>query len=236
MGAMQHLISVLLPDGTEPTWEDALVLNIGIGVIPELVVQFQEKWLNRGDEVMAPVIHMRIRFSQYQGRFLAQFVGLEAVEVASTDLREVRVAELLRMASSAAIYVKHSVDEDPVSLYETQGDEMVSLKDSRLGLLAKERGPVDPVLREAALVYNVALLSSQAPAKAVEKAFQLPARTAARWIAKAREKGMLERPSLLGFEDSVKSYDEIRAKWGPYGSPLNADPLPPSFGVDDGER
>ncbi|UTX53394.1 hypothetical protein [Leucobacter aridicollis] len=233
---MHHLISVLLPDGSEPTWEDAIVLNIGIGVIPELKVQFQEKWLNRGDEVMAPVVHMRIRFSQYQGRFLAQFVGLEAPEVAGTDLREIRVAELLRMASSAAIYVKHSVDEDPVSLYESRGDEAMSLEGSRLGLLAKERGPVDPVLKEVALIYNVALLSSQAPAKAVEKAFQLPARTAARWIAKARENGMLERPSLVGFEDSVKGYDEIRAKWGSYGPPLNADPLPPNFGADDGER
>jgi hypothetical protein len=81
-----------------------------------------------------------------------------------------------------------------------------------MGEMVRKAGPVDWVLRELALVYNIALISSQPPAKAVEKGFGLAARTAARWIAKAREMSILTRPSVPGYEDVTELSDRIREK------------------------
>jgi hypothetical protein len=43
----------------------------------------------------------------------------------------------------------------------------------------------------------IAQLSAQPAAKAVERQFGLPARTAANWIAKAKAAGLIKQPEVL---------------------------------------
>lgn len=56
---------------------------------------------------------------------------------------------------------------------------------------AKAAGPVDDSLRKVAMVYRAALATQSPPTKAVQDVFDLAARTAGSWIAKAKAKGYI---------------------------------------------
>lgn len=57
------------------------------------------------------------------------------------------------------------------------------------GLAAE--GPVDESLEYVAAIYRLAWMCHDDPTKAVRERFGIPRSTAARWVAKAREKGFL---------------------------------------------
>ena len=59
---------------------------------------------------------------------------------------------------------------------------------------AKAAGPLDDSLRKVAMVYRAALATQSPPTKAVQDVFDLPARTAGSWIAKAKAKGYIPEP------------------------------------------
>lgn len=212
LDGVMRLTSVTLPNGKTPSWEDATMLNIGVGVLEHFKVQVtDDEWMVPRDKAYAPIVHMTVVFNFSAGRYTASFVGLEAVhEITGTDLREIRVAEVLQLASAAGIYIKLNAGGDPVSVHDWHGGDQWRAVNSADLEKVKSAGAVDWVLEEIALVYNIAQISSQPPAKAVEKAFGLPARTAARWIAKAKERGILNRPSIPGWEHLVEASDGIR--------------------------
>jgi hypothetical protein len=56
---------------------------------------------------------------------------------------------------------------------------------------AKSAGPIDDSLRKVAMVYRAALATQSPPTRAVQDVFDLPARTAGSWIAKAKVKGYI---------------------------------------------
>lgn len=56
---------------------------------------------------------------------------------------------------------------------------------------AKAAGPLDESLRKVAMVYRAAGATQSPPTKAVQDVFDLPARTAGSWIAKAKAKGYI---------------------------------------------
>lgn len=56
---------------------------------------------------------------------------------------------------------------------------------------AKAAGPLDDSLRKVAMVYRAALATQSPPTKAVQDVFDLAARTAGSWIAKAKAKGYI---------------------------------------------
>jgi hypothetical protein len=56
---------------------------------------------------------------------------------------------------------------------------------------AKAAGPTDDSLRKVAMVYRAALATQSPPTKAVQDVFDLAARTAGSWIAKAKAKGYI---------------------------------------------
>jgi hypothetical protein len=56
---------------------------------------------------------------------------------------------------------------------------------------AKAAGPIDDSLRKVAMVYRAALATQSPPTKAVQDVFDLAARTAGSWIAKAKAKGYI---------------------------------------------
>ncbi|MBC9943784.1 hypothetical protein ICL81_04490 [Leucobacter sp. cx-328] len=214
------LISITLPNGRTPTWEDGLMLNVGIAVLPKFQVELQEEGLDYEDSLIAPVVHMTLYFNFEQGRYLAEFVGIKSHDVTGTDLREIRVAELLRLAASAGIFIKLEKNDPPAAIRDWWGPKEISFVGSEFEKMVKDAGPVEWVLAQVGLIYNIAQVSSQPPAKAVEKAFGLSARTAARWIAKARTKDFLTRPSVPGLEDIVHFNDDIREQLAKGKTPM----------------
>ena len=203
-----RLISVsTFPEGKEPTWQDAETLNVGIGVLPWFKVRMQDEWLDPDE---APVIHMTLLFNYSKGKYETHFFGIESsFDITGTELREIRVAECLQIAARAGIYVKLDRDDPPASIRDWWGDETESLFGDQAAELIRKQGPTKSTLALVALVYSVAHVLSQPPAKAVETAFGLPARTAARWIARARADGVLKRPSVPGWEESVEGNDKL---------------------------
>ncbi len=59
-----------------------------------------------------------------------------------------------------------------------------------------ERDPSAASFRPIVMTYQIAHLCSQPPAKAVEAQYGLAPRTAARWIARAKELGLLKTPAV----------------------------------------
>lgn len=200
--------------GAIPTWRDSIVLNNGIGVIQTAFVSFPYDYdIEHGEVYVASTLTMRLEFSEDEGVFQVRSVALEAdFEVTSAHLREVRVAEAKRRAVSHLVYVRTAHDADPVTLFSRFGDEGIGFAKSRA--TAGDERPTESRLRLVGLVYGLAQISSEPPAKAVERAFGLTQRTAARWIARAKELGFLVRPSYLGSEEDVARSDAIKARWG----------------------
>lgn len=208
------LLNVTLPNGKPPTWRDCVGLNIGVGVIPEIHAQITtaDGFTDPEDAPFYDVIDIQLRFNLSESRYVACFVGVSGSDVSSASLREIRVGEAIRMVAAAGIFAKMDRDDPPASIRDWWGDGEYNIVGSQMGELVRRDGPVEWVLRQLSLVYNIALISSQPPAKAVEKGFGLPTRTAARWIAKARELGLLTRPSAPSYEFETALSDVIRDK------------------------
>lgn len=203
-------LEILLPDGRVPTWHDAEVLNIGVGVVPELRVRAM---LGDQRDGGLPIVHLHLRFHFSEARYVAEFVGLQGPDVSSVDLRGIRVAELIRVGAAGGIFLNGEDDSPPASLREIYGYEGEPRWSAEgMAELSTSRGPSEKLLAEVALSYQIAQISSQPPAKAVERQFGLPARTAARWISKAKALGLLDRPAVPGWEDLTKMSDLIRDK------------------------
>lgn len=62
---------------------------------------------------------------------------------------------------------------------------------------AKAAGPLDDSLRKVAMVYRAAVATQSPPTKAVQDVFDLPARTAGSWIAKAKVKGYIPQEQTV---------------------------------------
>lgn len=227
---MIHALEASLPDGRTPTWEDTTKLNIGVGVIPDLRVR-----MLLGDDPedeYLPAVHMRLEFHFSEARYRVTFVGYESYEVDGTDLRSVRVAELTRHAANAGIFASLS-GEAPASLTGAYlwDDDRQYLSDYG------NAGPSPEHLKEVAFVYQLALISSQHPAKAVSAYMGLAPRTAARWISKAKSLGLLVRPQVLGWEVDPRHLemgDRLRQRGGGVLE-VTAEDLK-RWGLSDGKR
>lgn len=231
-----YRIEVTDPEGKPLHWEKTVGLNIGIGVAPEM---HAVAYMGERDDDYLPAVHLRLYFNFGQGRYIPTFVGYEGPDVDGTDLRSVRVNELVQLVSSHGVFVKFEKDAPPGSLAHAFGGEgMPSFTHGDMAAKVKSTGPEGWVLRYVVLTYQLAQIASQAPVKAVQKAFGLTERTAARWIAKAKENGLMVRPSVPGWEGSVDDMDSLRERIS-RGEPLvrevTEDDLR-SWGVIDGEH
>lgn len=209
MGVM-YAIEATDPDGQPLDWSKSVGLNIGIGVAPEIhaVVYMGDR-----DDDYLPAVHIRLLFRFSEGRYIPTFVGYEAPDVDGTDLRSVRVNEMVQLVASHGIFVKLDRDDPPGSLAHAYGSEgMPSFTHGNLAKTVKDEGPNGRVLKHVVFTYQLAQVASQPPVKAVQKAFGLTERTAARWIAKAKQAGLMVRPSVPGWEHLAESSDFIRER------------------------
>lgn len=204
-------VEVTDPEGAPLDWRKSVGLNVdGIGVAPEL---HGTVFLGEREDEYLPAVHVRLEFHFGDGRYHAVFIGYEAPEVDGTDLRSIRVNEMVQLVASHGIFVKMDPEEPPASLAEMFGsDGMPSYTHGDMQRKVKEVGPNGWVLAQVVFTYQLALVASQPPVKAVQKAFGLTERTAARWIAKAREQGRMIRPEVPGYEGLAELGDLLREK------------------------
>ncbi|WP_141399194.1 hypothetical protein [Curtobacterium sp. 'Ferrero'] len=119
-------------------------------------------------------------------------------EINSVLLRQVRVGEIARLGVSGGVFVHMNEGEPAQSLLSWFGPEgEPRYAAGEIGDVIRNRGPIDSNLQLIAQSYMIAQLSSQPPAKAVERQFGLPPRTAANWIAKAKASGFIRQPEVL---------------------------------------
>ncbi|MGJ4843899.1 hypothetical protein [Leifsonia sp. Le1] len=186
----------------EPTWRDATVgLEIGIGVVPRLAVLLSSAESREEHGMLNYDVEMELRFSPWAWdmRYKVQSVKVNATgdsEITGTQLREVRVAELMRAGASRGIFLKLNRDEPPASFADWYGDDGPEFDQSSLGQTVRDAGPQEWVLKQVALHYQLASVASQPPAKAIAETFGLTARTADNWISKAKKAGILKPVAL----------------------------------------
>ena len=203
-----------LATGHKPTSADATIhLDIGINVVPNLEVEVQnEEW----DHFVSAELVFSISDSRYLARRIAVGVSSRVTlqtdengtlagintnslhEVNSVLLRQVRVAEIVRVGASGGIFVSLDVDGPPASLqdwYGTKGEPRYS--EGKFGEFLIRQGPTPAVLPLVALTYMIAIVSGQPPAKSVERNFGIPSRTAANWISKAKAADLIKTPRII---------------------------------------
>lgn len=200
-------------DGHEPTWRDAVIgLNNGVGVVPRLsVLYFGGDWDDFGGGYDVE-LEMAFSYEPWDMRYKVVSVTVGEPgsmpayhsDITSTDLREVRVAEWARVGAGRGVFLVPSPGDKPISAeewheYYFNPDEEVA------------GGDRDWLLSQVALHYQIATISSQPPAKAVERAFNAPARTAANWIARAKETGALKPVALVQTPESLKAPESFTA-------------------------
>jgi hypothetical protein len=136
---------------------------------------------------------IRIVYDDKTGRFIADEIRVRRIEdskeVTSTDLRKIRVEEIIRTAVPYSVVFIDEQDNVTASGGYTSGLGMVPPSTVKA---IKESGLTDDALMWVARVYTVAHAVRLPPAKAVSEALELPTRTASYWIAKARKLGLLE--------------------------------------------
>lgn len=151
----------------------------------------------------APGVDVLAVFDREAMRYRASAIKVTAPdgsEVTGTQLRGVRVTDYLRCAGLSGVYLEWNGERLlPLSRF---GDDLGAMFNQRISAGIRRAGPTSDNLFLVALSYFVAQISSQPPAKAVERDLGLPARTAANWIARAKEEGILFTGNGLGGEDA----------------------------------
>ena len=102
--------------------------------------------------------------------------------VTSEGLRAIPVARLLAFAAFRNVFVVKNAPDGSSAVTPFDGADLAE---------GAKRGPTDDVLRKVAVVYQVQYACGLAPTKGVEDSFKLARSTAGRWIAMARERGLL---------------------------------------------
>jgi len=146
-----------------------------------------------------------VEYDATEGRFVVRQAGtysLTGGEITGTELRRVRLAEIVQAASPHC--VAFALDDDlfvtAAELAASEGRMLPTWLTATLAA-APRRGSLSESARAEArearldavqLVYGVAVLTGQPPAKAIERELNVAPRTAAQWIRAARDAGRLE--------------------------------------------
>jgi hypothetical protein len=148
------------------------------------------------DEVNGFAVEMTVTFGDYS-RVTAESVRVTRLPggpaVTAAALRSIPIARLTKMAIQGAILKVN----DRGGYVEYQPQVLTPEFAARL----RENGPTTETLEWVTHIYRVALLVGDPPTKSVETVLEIPRSTAGRWIAAARERGLLgksEGPGKAG--------------------------------------
>ncbi len=134
------------------------------------------------------------RYNSGAGRYLVTRletrVTNEDGDISADTLRRVRLGELKQAATPQCIFVQPGDDIRFVSVSALSSGERI-LPDTVIEQTLR-LGPRGDALEIVQLVFGVAALTGQPPAKALVRELGLAQRTAVDWIRKARDAGLLE--------------------------------------------
>lgn len=147
-----------------------------------------------------------VEYDAVEGRFVVRQAGTYALsggEITGTELHRVRLAEIVQAASPHCVAFALDDEDLFVTAAELAASERRMLPTWLTDTLAAApgRGSLSESARAEArqarqdavqLVYGVAVLTGQSPAKAIERELNVAPRTAAQWIRAARDTGRLE--------------------------------------------
>lgn len=188
--------------GGTSTWHDATTpIGTALRIVPRFHVTAEDDHTRVGTT-------LDVEYGPAEGRYLVRTAttwSLSGAEITANELRQVRVAEIAQLASPRC--VAFTLDGD-----DTAGELITAADVSASGSLLPEwlsrtitstlsstatTAQARAELREARLdavqlVYGVAALTGQPPAKAIERELGMQPRTATHWISQARRAGRLD--------------------------------------------
>ncbi len=161
----------------EITWSEKLHVGVipGLSVVERATIETHEQGVG--------TIRVEVVYDEFLERLVAQSVTVSAMpgeEVTGTQLRAVRVQELIQEAAETMVYRYSEVDG--------WTNEFPLFTDSDF---EEARANVDARVRLAARLYAVAKLLNQPPLKAVAADLEVSHSTATRLISRARREGQL---------------------------------------------
>ena len=189
------------PDGNKVTWQDAThPIGTALRIVPRYRVTAEDEQTGLGNT-------LDVEYDSDEGRYVvreASVRSLAGAEVTGTEMRRVRLAEIVQAASPHC--VTFTLDDEvgtPVTAADVaaaEGRLLPRWLADALTTAADSSRTRDPALTEARearldavqLVYAVAALTGQPPAKAIERELKMTQRTATHWISLARAAGRLE--------------------------------------------
>ncbi|WP_156138685.1 hypothetical protein [Microbacterium mangrovi] len=194
-------IDVRTPDGNPVSWQDAThPIGAALRIVPRFTVDAEDDQTGLGNT-------LDVEYDQAEGRYVirqATVRSLTGAEVTGTELRQVRLAEVVQAASphcvtftlgdegDGAITAAEVAASEGRLLPKWLADSLVATSESR-NLPEPARSEAREARLDAVqLVYGVAALTGQPPAKAIERELNVAPRTAAHWIHLARNAGRLE--------------------------------------------
>ena len=143
------------------------------------------------------------RYVRAQGRYVVHAAGVrtlsDAVEANGDTLRQINVQRIVQAAAPQCIAL--TLSDEPAAEWLTVSD--ISSVEGRLiprwmAEQAVKRGRSNDARMDVVeIVYGAAALSASAPIKAVARELNVPHRTAAVWVSRARDEGRLEGMSYI---------------------------------------
>lgn len=188
------------PEGNPVGWQDAThPVGTALRIVPKWRVAAE-------DDVTGLGSTLDVEYDAGEGRFVVRQVATRALdggEITGTEIRQVRLGEIVQAASPRCVAFALDDESDLVTaaeVTETEGRMLPPWLSASLSAVVESRNISEPArseIREARLdavqlVYGVAALTGQPPAKAIERELGVAPRTAAHWIRLARNAGRLE--------------------------------------------
>lgn len=187
------------PDGSPVGWQAAThSVGTALRIVPQYRVEAEDEHTGLGHTV-------DVEYDRDEGRFVVRQVATRSLaggEITGTELRQVRLAEIVQAAAPQCVAFTLGDDEmvTAADVSAAEGRLLPHWLADSLNPVSESRNIAEPArteLREARLdavqlVYGVAALTGQPPAKAIERELGVAPRTAAHWIRLARTAGRLE--------------------------------------------
>lgn len=188
------------PKGSPVTPQDATqIIGNALRIVPRFTVHAEDEQTGLGNT-------LDVEYDKTEGRYVirqAAVRSLAGTEITGTELRQVRLAEVVQAASPHCVAFALGDDDSAITAAEvtaTEGRLLPKWLADSLVTTTESRNLPEPARTEARearldavqLVYGVAALTGQPPAKAIERELGVAPRTAAHWIHLARNAGRLE--------------------------------------------
>lgn len=148
----------------------------------------------RSERGTSPQLWIRATYSRERAMYQVRELRVTAADdedVTGTVLRDIAPQRLLRWILPRMFEVDEETMSYGVLLFIAPDlEEVVQLRES---LQRSGRTPRPDMLRDAATIYQLAEAVHEPPLRAVAETLGMTTRTASRWIASARELGLMER-------------------------------------------